>query len=461
MSDRFELRLGAEHQRALWVHLHRSDRDEYGAIALAGVRERGPDTTLYVRELHLLDEDQFPPGVHGYRQFAPLAVAELAGRAAELGLAYVAIHSHPRSREWTALSRDDRDSHRRLFPHLLDVTEGLPIAGIAVGQASAAGELWRRGHEPAELARLRVVGPRLLSFGPDNRLGGSVGSPRFDRQVRLFGDRGQQVLAGMRVGVIGAGGGGSILVEQLAHLGVGSLTVVDYDVVKPHNLSRIVGAVEADARHETKKVDVMRRLVSGIDPEVEVIAIDGDIADLSTAEALIDLDFLFLATDTMTSRLVFNALVHQYLMAGIQIGAKVELDPKGEIDQIYVAVRPVLPERGCLQCSGLISAMQLQREARGEEEIAAQDYLGTGEVIDPSVITLNGIGASHAANTMLLQAVGLYRLEELDHQLFFPLEDAVRSVAPRKDPECAFCGEGPGSRYGLGDPSSRLPCRRR
>ena len=456
----FELRLGSDHYRELWSHLHRADRDEYGAIALAGVREHGSEATLYVRELHLLGDDQFPPGVHGYRQFSPLVIAELAGRAAELGLAYVAIHSHPHSREWTGLSGDDLDSHQRLFPHLLDVTEGQPVAGIAVGSASAAGELWRRGGAPIELARLRVVGPRLLGFGADNRPRGAASSPRFDRQVRLFGNQGQEVLGAMRVGVIGAGGGGSILIEQLAHLGVGSLTVVDYDVVKPHNLSRIVGASGTDARRQVKKVEVMRRMVAAIDPVIEVDAIDGDIADLSTAEALIDLDYLFLATDTMTSRLVFNALVHQYLIPGIQIGAKVELDGDGRIDQVYVAVRPLLPDRGCLQCSSLINSMQLQREARGEEEIEAQNYLGTSEVVDPSVITLNGIGASHAANTMLLQAVGLYELDHLDQHLYFPLEDEVRSIAPRKDPECVFCGSGTSSRYGLGDPSSSLPCRR-
>jgi hypothetical protein len=201
-------------------------------------------------------------------------------------------------------------------------------------------------------------------------------------------------------------------------------------------------------------------MVAAIDPVIEVDTIDGDIADLSTAEALIDLDYLFLATDTMTSRLVFNALVHQYLIPGIQIGAKVELDGDGRIGQVYVAVRPLLPDRGCLQCSGLINSMQLQREARGEEEIEAQNYLGTSEVVDPSVITLNGIGASNAANTMLLQAVGLYELDHLDQHLYFPLEDEVRSIAPRKDPECVFCGSGTSSRYGLGDPSSSLPCRR-
>ena len=45
--------------------------------------------------------------------------------------------------------------------------------------------------------------------------------PTYDRQSRLFGDRGQAVLAAQKIGVIGAGGAGSLLVEYLARLGVG------------------------------------------------------------------------------------------------------------------------------------------------------------------------------------------------------------------------------------------------
>ena len=39
-----------------------------------------------------------------------------------------------------------------------------------------------------------------------------------------------------------------------------------------------------------------------------------------------DCDYLFLAADTMRARLLFNAIVHQYLVPGVQVGAKVHED---------------------------------------------------------------------------------------------------------------------------------------
>ncbi len=454
----FDLRISAADYARLRAHLLRDDYDEHGAIVLAGCSGRGR-LTLLARELHLLKDADFPPGLHGYRQFSPLRTAELAGRAGEEGLAYVAIHSHPRSGDRTGLSRDDLDSHRRLFPHLLDLTMGEPVAGIALGEECAAGEAWLPDLQPLQLERIIVPGPSLRRLQPEPEIGEGWASERHDRQARLFGNEGQQILRGLRVGVIGAGGGGSMIIEQLVHLGVGSVTVIDYDVVKTHNLSRIVGARRADAEAKMKKVEVAKRLAEAIDPSVDVVAIDGDIADLPTAERLLDLDFLFLATDTATARLVFNAIVHAYLIPGIQIGAKVEVAEGDEIEQIYVALRPVLPDHGCLQCNGLIDSMQLQREARSMEEAQAQDYIGAGEVIDPSVISLNGITASHAVNTMLFHAVGLFGEEELDYQLFFPLSQDSKSVGVRRDPECPFSGSGIGSLYARGGPASRLPCR--
>lgn len=70
----------------------------------------------------------------------------------------------------------------------------------------------------------------------------------YDRQTRLFGASGQQILAGLKVGIIGLGGGGSLVNEWLSRLGVGNIVAVDFDRVDVTNLARVVGATRWDAR---------------------------------------------------------------------------------------------------------------------------------------------------------------------------------------------------------------------
>ena len=61
-------------------------------------------------------------------------------------------------------------------------------------------------------------------------------NPIYDRHARLFGNVGQEILASLKVGVIGLGGGGSLLNEWLARLGVGHIVAVDFDKVEVSNL---------------------------------------------------------------------------------------------------------------------------------------------------------------------------------------------------------------------------------
>lgn len=451
-----ELRIPAGDYERLHAHLFPGDRDEHGAILLAGEHHTDTRTTLAVRETHLLDPHEFPPGTHGYRQFAPGALARLGNRAAQERLALVTVHSHPGAGERNSLSRDDLAAHGRVFPHLLDITDAASVTGVALGEASAAGESWHTNGSRRELAHVKVLGAnvRTLRPRPPKHHGGDL--ERFDRQVLLFGSAGQARLRGLHVGVLGAGGGGSILIEQLAHLGVGRITAVDPDIVKCHNLSRIIGARERDARNKRKKVHVARDHVQRIDPSIRFNAIDGDISHSHVAEQLLDCDYLLLATDTATARLVANAIAQSFLIPLIQIGAKVELRANGDIEQIYTAVRPVLPRHGCLSCAGLIDPILLQREAATPEQRAQQNYLGQEDIADPSVTTLNAAAAAGALNVLLMSVIGQADEHLAEHRITLTREGRILMTTPERDPDCRWCGEGERSRYARAD-TSLLP----
>jgi len=177
----------------------------------------------------------------------------------------------------------------------------------------------------------------------------------------------------------------------------------------------------------------------------------------NAAEQLIDCDYLFLAADSMRSRLVFNAVVQQYLIPAVQVGAKVQINPEsGEILDVFSVVRPLIPGQGCLWCNELILPAKLQEEAVTSEERQRQRYVDDFEVTAPSVITLNAIAASHAVNDYLFTSTGMLAPSGLVWGKFFPRGANMAREILRRDRKCPECGvEG---RLAAGS-ARRLPVR--
>ena len=479
MSRPWSVRISQPQFAQLHDHLFPGDGDEHGAVLIAGICETEREVRLLVREVVLArDGVDYVPGERGYRMLTPQFVAERAECCADHNLCYLAVHNHG-GRGSVSFSRDDVNSHERGYPALLDLTNGGPVGALVFAQDAVAGDIWRADGTRRAIDRVVIVGSHLRTLFPKQPANAPAVDPVYDRHARMFGDLGQQRLHELKVGVIGAGGGGSLLVQMLARLGVGHLVVIDFDRVEPSNLSRIVGATRRDAgifpviqrvpflarlgKHFARyKVHVATRVARRAQPTIRCDAIVGDILDPETAALLRDVDVLMLASDTMQSRLVFNALVHQYLIPGFQVGAKVRPDPQTQvIEELYAVARPVLPYAGggCLQCNGFISSARLQQEALSEQERVAQRYVDDADVPEPSVITLNAIGTAHAANDLLLLVTGLFEQEtDLEHLHYDARTRELFQAMLTADPACRDCGRGQKSRLGRGD-RTRLPTR--
>ena len=262
----------------------------------------------------------------------------------------------------------------------------------------------------------------------------------------MFGAAGQALLAASKVGVIGLGGVGSLVAEYLARLGVGHLVLVDPDQIEDTNLSRVVGATAVDVESCQLKTEIAARHAREAARDAILEAVPEDVAKRSIALKLRDCDFIFLAADSMRARLLVNALVHQYLIPAVQIGAKVRASESGGLDDAMSAVRQLRPRHGCLWCNGLIDPTQLAIEAKTDQERKDQAY-GINEP-NPSVITLNAVGAAHAVNDFLFDFLDLREhSDEAAYRHFHFLTGAMQRVIPRSDPGCSECGH----RFGMGD----------
>jgi hypothetical protein len=207
------------------------------------------------------------------------------------------------------------------------------------------------------------------------------------------------------------------------------------------------------------KVKIARRVILQANNRARVEMFRDDLLEPEVAAQLLDCDYLFLAADTMRARLLFNAIVHQYLIPGVQVGAKVTHDERtGDISNVHSMSRPVTPDCGCLLCNGLINPAKLQEEGQTQSERRAQRYVDDPDVIAPSVITLNAKAASQAANDFLFYMTGLTQARaETGYMRFMPLTRSVSLDEPRKSPACSECGRGDGTRLARGDLGPRLP----
>lgn len=463
----------------LRAHLFPGDEDEHGAVIAVGLTETERGVRLLGRKLFLAEDGvDYVPGTYGYRALTPHFIAEKAGFCGDEKLGYLAVHNH-QGRGHVGFSSIDLDSHQRGYPALLDLTNGGPVGALVFAEETVAGDIWLPGGERHAIEHAVIVGPHLRHLSPAPVASNPATDPVYDRHARLFGDVGQARLGKLKVGIIGAGGGGSLLVQMLAHLGIGHLVVVDYDRVEPSNLPRIVGATRWDAgmfpwnggsrflrglgqRFARPKVAVAERVARRAQPGIRFEAIIGDIVDAETAARLRDVDVLFLATDTMQSRLVFNAIVHQYLIPGFQVGAKVRVDAEShQVEEVFSVARPVFPYSGagCLSCGGWISAAQLQQEELSESAREAQRYVDDSEVHEPSVMTLNAVGTALAANDLMMMVTGLIdRDVALDQHLYEAQSRVLQSMATASRADCSDCGLDKKSRLGRGD-RWRLPTR--
>lgn len=208
-----------------------------------------------------------------------------------------------------------------------------------------------------------------------------------------------------------------------------------------------------------RKTSLAQRNIRRANPKAAVRTIASDIVAPHVANQLADCDFIFLAADTARARSVFNAVVHQYLIPGVQVGAKVTPDPAGNVADVFAVARLVTPESGCLHCSGFINATKLQEESVSGEERRAQRYVEDEDVPAPSVITLNASAAAQAANDFLFYMTGLASPRaKLDYTYFRPVRREVWREEPARRPDCLDCGQGTHSRLGRGD-SARLPIK--
>jgi len=129
---------------------------------------------------------------------------------------------------------------------------------------------------------------------------------RYQRHLLLpeVGVEGQQKLLGARVLLLGAGGLGSPAALYLAAAGVGTLGIIDMDVVDESNLQRQI--LHNMDRIGERKVDSAKKTLTAINPDVDVVTYDMRLDAGNVVELLSQFDIVIDGADNFPSRYLLN-----------------------------------------------------------------------------------------------------------------------------------------------------------
>ena len=162
---------------------------------------------------------------------------------------------------------------------------------------------------------------------------------RYDRQIRLLGEDGQEKLKRAKVFIAGAGGLGSPILIYLTAAGIGKINLVDKDTVALSNLNRQILHWEKDIDRE-KAISAKEKLTE-INRDIKIDAKSETITKDNASDLVADADLIIDAMDNFPTRYLLNRTA---LEKGIPF-------IHGAINGFHGQATTVLPgESACLRC---------------------------------------------------------------------------------------------------------------
>jgi len=225
---------------------------------------------------------------------------------------------------------------------------------------------------------------------------------RYQRQMQLkeIGSVGQDKIAQAKVLIIGAGGLGCPVLQYLAAAGVGTIGIVDFDVVEMSNLQRQI-LYTVDDIGKSKAITAAKRL-EALNPEITIKSYDFQITNKNALEILENYDIIIDGSDNFATRYLVNdacVLLDKPLVYGAvlrfegQIGVFNLEDKETHIKTNYRDLFPKAPDSAtALSCNdvgvlgvipGIIGTMQATE--------ALKIITGVGKPLTNKIISYNAL----------------------------------------------------------------------
>jgi len=422
---------------------------ERAAVLLVGVARQGPHLRLLARRLLASPADSYvcrgPRGL----ELTSAGWAPALAVAAETGSAALFVHTHPGGVPTPS-------SHDSVVDELLEqafrIRTGQSLYGSLViapdlpdgPDAQASGGWTFTGRvvldDVGELPVRRLVqlGRRLVVTASYDEPTPEATPQLFSRQIQAFGGDVQRVLGQLRVGVAGAGGTGSAVLEQLVRLGVRHLVLADPDVLSDSNVTRVYGSTPADIGRP--KVDIQRDHLIAIAPDLELLALHAKTTTPEVVRALSSCDVVFGCTDDDAGRIILSRLASYYAVLLIDCGIQLS-STGGALLGIDARVTTIVPGAACLMCRGRVDPQRAAAELLDEQELRDRQREGYAPElagVEPAVVSYTSITGALAVSELLERLTG-YGRTPAPNEVIARLHERELSTNSRSPKTGHFC----------------------
>lgn len=390
---------------------------EAGAFALAGVARTDAGMDILVRRHVEISQELFRLQTEVRLEVEPRAVNGMIALCESSQLGVVMCHSHSSDSPY---SPSDDYGEKRLFDTMREfIPEQAPTASLLFYPGGVRGRVWLPNHAiPVPIDEILVLGRSICRYSDRQPHTFHVGE-QFDRQVRAFGSYGQYFIEHSRVAIVGVGGTGSSVAEQLARLGVQDVLLVDPDDFEASNLTRMYGTfADPSDTHwwqfwkrkpvSQKKVDLVAAHLRRINPKLRVKTATQSIVQDSAAKLLRDRDVIFLCTDEHWGRSVVNQIAYQYMIPTINLGMAITAQ-NSSIESGVGTVDVLFPDKSCLWCKQFLNSKRISAESMPSADRAnrlEEGYVQNIDTKQPSVISINTTVAGMAVTQFLQLLTG-------------------------------------------------------
>ncbi len=458
MSARPSLVLAGDMHRRLQAHLFPGDGAEAAAILLCTRLMLG-EPKLLVKDVLLVPLEacaRSPDQLDWPGEF----IEEALDRADQGDLSLVLLHSHPGG--LYRFSAADDASDRLVMPSLFmarshDQAPTFHGSAIMVPGGAIRARLYDERLASTPIALVAVYGDDICFYWNADT------HPR--NRPMAFSGAMRKELGGLRFALIGASGTGSIVGQQLARMGAGDITPIDYDRIHARNLNRILGSTTKDAQVEELKVSVLARDFATFASDVRVHPMPQSISTREAVLAVARADIVFCCVDSDEGRSLCDRMGEAFLQplfdVGVVIpvrttatGGKAILDINGRIDYVQPGGSS-LADRGVYSPESLAAEYLARTDPEAFARRVKEGYMPGSIEQAPSVITLNMRAASACVQEFVARTYP-YRLDgnrnhaRTSFSLAAGEEESLSEDAFSSEPKVLFA-------TGLGRPLLGLP----